>query len=76
MHPEVDVLGWADWDGNRYEGTPDDLTEVWGQFVHVHDPSTGEDQHFWAYVPEAYDDWDFWYDYIEMLADMYAQAAA
>lgn len=77
MHPEIEVLGWADYDGNRFEGDPGDPADIWGMFVHVHNPETGEDQHFWAYLPMGLDfDWDEWYDYIEQLSDMYGQAAA
>ena len=73
---QIGILGWKDWDGIPHEGEPSDLSQVWSQFVHVSDPDTGEDQHLWAYVPKGLketEDWEWWYNYIDMLAAMYEE---
>ena len=72
------VIGWEDFDGNRYEGEPSDISDAWGLLINVPgDLAVGRgDEHFWAFVPYTFDDWDSWYDYIDSLIDMYGQAYA
>ncbi|MDE2101944.1 MAG: hypothetical protein KGL39_32155 [Patescibacteria group bacterium] len=76
MPYQFDVVGWEDFDGNRHDGMPSDLSDVYGQLVHAYDPSTGESEHFWAFVPAPFEDWDDWYDYIDSLMDMYGLATS
>lgn len=78
MPEDYEVIGWEDYDGNRYDGTPDNISDAWGLFVYVPgNYTTGRgDEHFWAFVPYTFDSWDAWYDYIDSLIDMYGQAAA
>lgn len=71
---QYDVVGWEDYDGNRHEGAPSDPDATWGQLIHAYDPATGDSHHFWAFVPETFDDWDQWADYVDGLMDMYGMA--
>lgn len=71
MPYSFDVVGWEDYDGNRHEGKPSDISATWGELVHAYDPATGADEFFWAFVPYTLDDWDDWYEYIEALLEMY-----
>lgn len=61
------VDGWQDWDGNRYEMTPEgdvqqNVEDTQGVFVHAWGVDDPEDEHyFWVYVGEEFQDWDEWY---------------
>jgi hypothetical protein len=69
------VEGWEDGNGDRHEGTPDDLTDTWGCFVHVSNPQDPEEHHyFWAWALDSFETWDEWYVYIGALMDMYGWA--
>ena len=75
MAYEHEVVGWEDYDGGRHPGPPSDVTESWGMLVHAYDPATGASEHFWAFVPYTFDDWDQWEDYIDSMMDMYGLAS-
>lgn len=69
------VEGWEDRDGERHEGTPSDLNDTFGTFVHVTNPDDPEEHHFfWAFVGGPFEEWDEWYVYIGALMDMYGMA--
>ena len=70
------VVGWEDTDGNRHDGMPSSPAGVYGQLIHAYDPATGQDEFFWAFVPEDFEDWDTWWIYIEGLMDMYGLSVA
>ena len=76
MPDDYDIVGWEDYDGNRYDGTPDNVSDAWGLLVYVPDNDfVGRgNEHFWAFVPATYENWDDWYDYIDQLIEMYGSA--
>lgn len=71
---QFETEAWEDDDGNRHRGKPSDVDAVYGMFIHAHDPKTGEDHHFWAFVYDSFDDWDQWILYIGALMEMHGMA--
>lgn len=70
-----DVEGWEDSDGNRHRGQPTDPEDTFGEFIHVYDPDTGEEHHFWAFTRYPLD-WDEWDDYIYDLCSQHGISLA
>ena len=72
---DFDVVGWKDYDDNRYDGKPDDINEVYGELVEAYDETTGQYEYFWALNPgQPFEDWDDWLDYIASMMSMYGLA--
>lgn len=78
MPYEFESVGWEDESGERWAGRPDasDLGDTYGILVHAYDPETGEHEYFWSFIPEPFESWDDWWDYISDLMDMYGMASA
>ena len=70
------AVSWEDEDGESHTGMPYDLSETYGIKVVVSDPDTGEIHQFWAYVPEPFDYWEEWLDYIGGLCEMHGMDLA
>lgn len=68
---DFEVVGYEDFDGDRHEGKPSDLSDTWGCLVHCYDSETGQHDYFWAFVPDTFDEWEDWLDYIEGLMGGY-----
>lgn len=73
---DFDVIGWEDRNGDRHEGKPSDINDVYGEFVHAFDSATGEHKHFWAFVYDSFEEWEEWLDYIEQLIEGYGLSVA
>ena len=69
-------VGWEDEDGAWWQGAPDEteLDDTYGVLVHAYDDSTGEHNYFWAFIPETFDSWDDWWDYIGALMGAHGMA--
>jgi hypothetical protein len=75
MPADFEVVGWEDFNGDRYRGRPqeDGIRDVGGLLIHAWDTETNEDDYFWAFTlgPETFRDWEQWLIYIYSLMDMY-----
>lgn len=73
---DFEAVAWEDSDGESHGGKPSDLSETFGIKVIVEDFDTGEVHQFWAYVPEPFEDWTQWLDYIGGLCEMHGMELA
>jgi len=67
-----------DWDGNIYDEPPEgvDPADVEGVVVHTVDPETGYEDWKWVYVPEPFEDWEYWAAWVDLVLEQYGWATA
>lgn len=68
MSWSAEVLGYENWEGDRYEDIPDAPEDAAGLYVHYHDSVTGEDKYNWVWTYEEFYDFDEWVTHIALVA--------
>lgn len=63
----ADLVGYEDWNGDRYEGSPDAPEDAAGFFMRYTDVDTGEVKYHWTWTYMEFYEWDEWIDHIALV---------